>query len=198
MGAVAAARYTVTDPELGGVVLVSCPSRWKLPRNVRGVLAAGMTRTRPGRLLVARLSGVRLAPKWTNAVPPVALVAQLAIPVALVHGREDRFIACGGTRPTLHRPRLPRRLTMVPRMRHTFGPDSDRARARPRSTGRSPSPSPLPAEATRHACNWWVAVRAQGRYIVQPCGCRYLRSRRPNRAVASKTTCRGGCSTNGG
>ena len=130
MGAVAAARYATTDPDLAGVVLVSCPSRWKLPRNVRGVLAAGMTRTRPGRLLVSRLSGVRLAPKWTNAMPPVGLVAELELPVALVHGRQDRFIVCGDAAQLYAAAPEPRRLTMVPRMGHAFGPDAIRARAR--------------------------------------------------------------------
>jgi fermentation-respiration switch protein FrsA (DUF1100 family) len=83
-----------------------------------------MTRTRPGRLLVSRLSGVRLAPKWTNAMPPVGLVAQLALPVALVHGRDDRFIACSDAAELYAAAPEPRRLTMVPRMGHAFGPEA--------------------------------------------------------------------------
>jgi len=122
MGAIAAARYATTDPALTGVVLVSCPSRWRLPRNVRGILAAGMTRTRPGRLLVARLSGVRLAAKWTNPAPPVDLVAGLEMPVAYVHGRDDRFIAASDAADLYRATPEPRRLTMVPRMGHAFGP----------------------------------------------------------------------------
>src|SRR5438105_55112 len=50
MGAIAALRYAVTDGELAGVVTLSCPAGWSLPRNLRGVLAAAMTRTRMGRL----------------------------------------------------------------------------------------------------------------------------------------------------
>src|SRR6478752_2721726 len=55
MGAIATLRYAVSDPELAGVVSVSCPARWRLPRNVRGVVAAAMTRTGLGRRLTARL-----------------------------------------------------------------------------------------------------------------------------------------------
>ena len=31
MGAIAALRYAATDPELAGVVAVSCPAAWRLP-----------------------------------------------------------------------------------------------------------------------------------------------------------------------
>jgi alpha-beta hydrolase superfamily lysophospholipase len=122
MGAIAAARYATTDADLAGVVLVSCPAHWKLPRNVRGILAAGMTRTRPGRVLVSRLSGVRLAAKWTNAAPPVDLVGRLQLPVAFVHGRDDRFIASDDAADLYRATPEPRRLTMVPHMGHAFGP----------------------------------------------------------------------------
>jgi alpha-beta hydrolase superfamily lysophospholipase len=124
MGAIAAARCAASDPALDGVVLVSCPARWKLPRSVRGVLAAGMTRTRPGRLLVSRLSGVRVAAEWTNPAPPIALVAALDVPVAIVHGRDDRFIPAGNAAELYRVASDPRRLTVVPRMGHAFGPDA--------------------------------------------------------------------------
>ena len=57
MGAIAALRYAagpVVDPGLVGVVAVSSPAGWRLPRNARSVLAAGLTRTRLGRLLPER------------------------------------------------------------------------------------------------------------------------------------------------
>jgi alpha-beta hydrolase superfamily lysophospholipase len=124
MGAIAAARCAASDPTLDGVVLVSCPARWKLPRSIRGVLAAGMTRTRPGRLLVSRLSGVRVAASWTNPAPPVALVAALEVPLAIVHGRDDRFISVADAAELYRVAPDPRRLTVVPRMGHAFGPDA--------------------------------------------------------------------------
>src|SRR6478735_9254562 len=49
MGAIAALRYAATDPDLAGVVSISCPAAWRLPRSARGILGALMTRTPPGR-----------------------------------------------------------------------------------------------------------------------------------------------------
>src|SRR5438876_160050 len=53
MGAIGALRHAVTDPTLAGVVSVSCPARWRLPRNARGILSAGLTRTWVGRVMTA-------------------------------------------------------------------------------------------------------------------------------------------------
>jgi len=122
MGAIAALRYAVTDPELAGVVSVSCPAAWRLPRTWRGGLAALMTRTRTGRLLMHRLAGVRVAGKWTNPAPPIDLVGLLDVPVTFVHGADDRFIAADDARRLFDRAPEPRRLVVVPEMGHAFGP----------------------------------------------------------------------------
>jgi alpha-beta hydrolase superfamily lysophospholipase len=124
MGAIAAVRHAATDAALGGVVLVSCPARWRVPRNMRGVLATAMTRTAPGRRLVGRLSGVRIASKWTNPAPPLSLVARLEIPVAVVHGTDDRFISRRDAAELYRAAPSPRRLTIVPGMGHAFGPNA--------------------------------------------------------------------------
>src|SRR5207248_657895 len=70
MGAIAVLRHASDDPDLGGVVAVSSPALWRFPRNPRALLAAGLTRTPPGRLLAARWMGVRLAPRWSSAEAP--------------------------------------------------------------------------------------------------------------------------------
>jgi alpha-beta hydrolase superfamily lysophospholipase len=122
MGAIAALRYAATDPQLAGVVSVSCPSRWRLPRNARGVLAAAMTRTSAGRRLTTRLSGVRVAARWTAPAPPIALVPQLAIPAVFIHGTADRFIAPRDAAELFEAAGEPRRLVVVPDMGHAFDP----------------------------------------------------------------------------
>jgi pimeloyl-ACP methyl ester carboxylesterase len=122
MGAIAAVRYAVVDPELAGLVAVSCPAEWKLPRNVRGVLAAAMTRTPMGRRVVGRLSGVRISSKWTNAAPPLALVPRLRVPVAFVHGGADRFIDVRDAARLHDAAPEPKRLVIAPDMGHAFGP----------------------------------------------------------------------------
>ena len=85
MGAIAALRYAAHADGLAGVVSVSCPAQWRLPRNVQGVLAAGLTRTRVGRAVASRWMGVQVAPRWTNPEPPIIAslspVAHLALPL---------------------------------------------------------------------------------------------------------------------
>jgi alpha-beta hydrolase superfamily lysophospholipase len=122
MGAIAALRYAVTDDQLAGVVAVSCPARWRLPRNARGFLAAAMTRTAPGRRLTSRLSGVRVASRWTAPAPPIDLVPQLHVPATFVHGTLDKFIAVRDAAELFEAAPEPRRLRIVRDMGHAFGP----------------------------------------------------------------------------
>jgi alpha-beta hydrolase superfamily lysophospholipase len=124
MGAIAALRYAATDPGLAGVVAVSCPAAWRLPRSWRGALAAVMTRTRPGRAVTRRLSGVRVAGKWTNPAPPVDLVREIDVPVTFIHGRDDRFIAADDAQLLFDAACEPRRLVLVRGMGHAFGPEA--------------------------------------------------------------------------
>lgn len=127
MGAIAALRYAAAsgrDPRLAGVVLVSCPAAWRLPRNAHGVLATGLTRTRLGRALAARYLRVRVAARWTNPEPPSALVPRVSAPLALVHGAADRFIAVGDARELEALAVSPCRVDVVPGMGHAFDPRS--------------------------------------------------------------------------
>jgi alpha-beta hydrolase superfamily lysophospholipase len=124
MGAIAALRYAATDADLAGVVTVSCPSQWRLPRNVRGMLAAAMTRTGPGRRVTSRLVGVRVAGRWTNPEPPVALVPRVRAPLALVHGTADRFIPVRDAVELHDAATGPSRLDIVAGLGHAFEPPS--------------------------------------------------------------------------
>src|SRR5689334_22042475 len=124
MGAIAALRYAATDDDLAGVVTVSCPSHWRLPRNVRGVLAAAMTRTRPGRRLTSRLVRVRVASRWTNPEPPAALVPRVRAPYAIVHGTEDRFIPVRDAIELHDVAQSPSHLDIVAGLGHAFEPPS--------------------------------------------------------------------------
>jgi alpha-beta hydrolase superfamily lysophospholipase len=124
MGAIAALRYAATDPDLAGVVTVSCPSHWRLPRNVRGVLAAAMTRTGVGRRVTSRLCGVRVASRWTNPEPPAALVPRVRAPFAIVHGTEDRFIPVRDAVELHDAATSPSRIDIVAGLGHAFEPPS--------------------------------------------------------------------------
>jgi pimeloyl-ACP methyl ester carboxylesterase len=89
--------------------------------------AAGhaVTRTGFGRRLARRL-GVRLDRRWRWTEPPDRLAARLSVPLAVVHGADDRFMPAGeadilhgaGAGNEGHGGR--RRLDLVPGMGHAF------------------------------------------------------------------------------
>lgn len=92
MGAIAVIRHASRQDGAYGVVAVSCPARWRLPRNPTAVVAAVMTRTPVGRAALRRFAGVRVASRWTDPIPPIELVELVGVPITFVHGEADRFI----------------------------------------------------------------------------------------------------------
>ncbi len=121
MGAIAVLRHAAaSDAAVDGVVLVSCPARWSLPRNHRALLAAGITRTRLGRLVASRFLGVTVCPRWTNPEPPAALIGRVRVPVAVIHGDDDRFIPVSASHDLVAAAPGEARLWEVPGMGHAF------------------------------------------------------------------------------
>lgn len=120
MGAIAALRYAATDHELAGAVSLSSPARWRMPGSPSAVLAVLMTRTKIGRYLAARYLRVRIHPQWTNPPSPEALVPDIRVPLAVVHGQADSFIHTGEARRLAAAAMGPTRLELVPRMGHAF------------------------------------------------------------------------------
>ncbi|KAA0236431.1 MAG: hypothetical protein JJLCMIEE_00214 [Acidimicrobiales bacterium] len=120
MGAIAALRYATTDPMLAGVVSLSSPSHWRLPRTPVALLTTAMTRTRLGRRAVARWLRVRVAPRWTNPAPPARIVGRIRVPVAFIHGTKDHFIPERDARELYDQAVEPRFLDLVPGMGHGF------------------------------------------------------------------------------
>jgi alpha-beta hydrolase superfamily lysophospholipase len=122
MGAIASLRYAVADHHLAGVVAVSCPADWRLPLNIRTLLAVAMTRTRVGRRITTRLCGVRVAQRWANPRSPLQLAPELRVPVTYVHGTDDRFIPMRSAAQLYEATAAPRRIDIVRRMGHAFEP----------------------------------------------------------------------------
>jgi pimeloyl-ACP methyl ester carboxylesterase len=120
MGAIAVLRHASADATLDGVVTVSSPAQWKLPRNVRSVLAALMTRTQWGRSLAARHLKVRIDPTWTNAPAPEELVRLIQAPLGIVHGDADRMIPLSEAHRLLGSVAGRSRLDVVRGMGHAF------------------------------------------------------------------------------
>jgi uncharacterized protein len=124
LGAIAVLRYAVEVPdgpesELGGVVTVSSPAHWRLT-TPRTALAAALTRTGLGRRL-ARRRGVRLDRRWSRPEPPDALAARLTVPLAVVHGRDDRFMPTSEAQVLHDAAPGHRRLDLVTGMGHAYG-----------------------------------------------------------------------------
>jgi pimeloyl-ACP methyl ester carboxylesterase len=123
MGGIAVLRHAAeaTD-DVVGVVTVACPAEWKLPRNVRGVLAAWLTQTRSGRRLARSRLRVRIAPSITRGAPPAHVARSIAVPVAVVHGTADPFIATDAAELLHANVPGPSRLVVVEGLAHAFEP----------------------------------------------------------------------------
>ncbi|HEY8217568.1 MAG TPA: alpha/beta fold hydrolase [Acidimicrobiia bacterium] len=126
MGAIGALRYVVgaATSSVAGIVTVSCPARWTLPLNARGVLSAALTHTPPGRWIARRWLGVRIAQPGPRPAPPLELVPEVGCPLALVHGRADPFIPVADAELLHAAAREPRRLELVDGMGHAFTTES--------------------------------------------------------------------------
>lgn len=125
MGAIAALRHAAADPaRIGGVVAISCPARWRLPRNARGVLSAVLTQTPPGRYVARRSMRVRIARRLHRPAPPIDLVARLQAPLALVHGRVDPFISWTDAEVLHAAAPEPKHVTVVDDLAHAFQPEA--------------------------------------------------------------------------
>jgi pimeloyl-ACP methyl ester carboxylesterase len=123
MGAIATLRAAAEDPDLAGVVTVSCPARWRL-LSPQAAVAALLTRTRQGRRILRTRSGVRLSPSWDRPPPPVEVVPNVQCPVAVVHGLADRFVPSAEAKVLHGAASDPRRLELVPAMGHAFTVES--------------------------------------------------------------------------
>jgi alpha-beta hydrolase superfamily lysophospholipase len=122
MGAVAALRYAASgDRELAGVVSISAPATFRTPRSAPGALVIGLARTRLGRRIAKHHLHVRIAPTW-NAPPfPGELALSIVVPVAIVHGDQDRYIPTSDARAIFDACNSPHcRLELVPGMGHAF------------------------------------------------------------------------------
>ncbi|HEX7095476.1 MAG TPA: alpha/beta fold hydrolase [Acidimicrobiales bacterium] len=120
MGAIAVLRHAANAQDVTGIVSVSSPARWRIPRTPRAIAAAGLTQTALGRWIAARRLGVRLATEWTRPEPPVSLVRRITVPLAIVHGAADRFIRVNEARELARAAGARSKLLVVPGMGHAY------------------------------------------------------------------------------
>lgn len=122
MGGIAVLRHAAESNELAGVITVSSPAQWRLPRTARALLAAGVTQTGAGRRLAGRFLKVRLAPRGVRAEPPDQVAARIRVPTAVIHGLADRFIPVRAATDLYRALTGPRRMSLVPGMGHAYDP----------------------------------------------------------------------------
>lgn len=122
MGAVAVLRHSVSSANPLGVVTISSPDTWRLPPTARLALATFLTRTRVGRRVAARRMGVRVSTRWNHPAPPRELVSRLRLPLAIVHGLDDRMIPARAAVDLAAAAGGPVKLSLVPGMGHAFDP----------------------------------------------------------------------------
>jgi pimeloyl-ACP methyl ester carboxylesterase len=122
MGAIAVLRHAAECEGLAGVVTVSSPAGWQVPRTWRSMLAMVLTQTRTGRAVTARRLRTRVAPRGLMPEPPLALVERITAPIAFIHGARDRFILPTSAAELYAAAPEPRRLEIVPGMGHAYDP----------------------------------------------------------------------------
>lgn len=127
MGAIAVLEYAVGDPWLTGIVLVSTATSLRSVLTPRAAAAALLTRTRAGRMVARHRMSVRIAPVWQAAEPTTNQIRRLRVPVAIVHGRDDRFVRPRAALELYEAAAEPRRLDLVDGMGHSFGTAGDAA-----------------------------------------------------------------------
>ncbi len=125
MGAIGVLRHAAAAPgAVDAVVIGSCPARWTLPRNARGIASAALTHTPPGRWFARRSMGVRIAGRIDRPAPPIELVGGVEVPLAIVHGRVDPFIPVADAEALHEAARDPRRLVLVDDLAHAYEPEA--------------------------------------------------------------------------
>jgi pimeloyl-ACP methyl ester carboxylesterase len=122
MGAIAVLEYAPGHPQLAGIVLVSTATSWRSVLTLRAAAATALTRTRAGRMVARRTTGVRISPAWQAGERTTAQVARVQVPVAIIHGRADRLVRPSAAFELYKAAPEPRRLDLVDGMGHSFEP----------------------------------------------------------------------------
>lgn len=122
MGGIAVLNHVAGGTRACGAVLVATPALWQVPRTWQGMLSAVATQTGLGRAAVARWNGARIAVRPARGRPPAAQIRDARLPVAVIHGRDDRFLPSDAAHVLFAAAPPPKWLDLVPGMGHGFCP----------------------------------------------------------------------------
>lgn len=119
MGAFVALRHAGLGGRIDAVIAISSPADGREPRLTRARLLGRVIRSEHGRRLLVRY-GTRVDPLHAVVTPaPLDLAGAIApVPVAIIHGRRDRYVPVGDAYELYARLGEPRRLVILPQFGH--------------------------------------------------------------------------------
>ncbi len=118
MGAFIALRHAGLGGTVDAVVAISSPAVGRDPKLLRARLLRAAALSARGRRLLD-LYGTRVGSIPESITPPIDLVAQIApTPVAIVHGRRDRYVPLADAYALYERLGEPRRLVVLREFGH--------------------------------------------------------------------------------
>jgi uncharacterized protein len=122
MGAIAVVSHLANvqgdDRSVVGAVLVSAPARWRVRASALSLLNFVLTRNALGRWAAGKWLGVRIRPDWWLGETPESAISRIRVPVAVVHGTNDRLLAPSHARQLHGSGATANRLQLVEGMGH--------------------------------------------------------------------------------
>ncbi len=91
MGGISVLREAAYFGSSDAVVSISAPAEW-MGQQRRARLLGMLVTSRLGRYAAKRFFSTHVEPVWTSPPPPVELVADIHVPLLIVHGATDPFV----------------------------------------------------------------------------------------------------------
>jgi len=91
MGGIAVLREASYYGSSDAVVSISAPAEW-MGQQARARVLGMLVTSKLGRAVARRFFRTRVEPTWMSPPPPLELVADITIPMLIVHGATDPFV----------------------------------------------------------------------------------------------------------
>jgi pimeloyl-ACP methyl ester carboxylesterase len=117
MGGFVALRHAALGGAVDGVISISSPATANKPQLARARLLRRVVSTEQGRRLLVRY-GTRVGTPQPAALTPGDLAAIAPVPVAIVHGRRDRYVPVADAHALFEQLAEPRRLVVLEHFGH--------------------------------------------------------------------------------
>jgi uncharacterized protein len=91
MGGIAVLREAAYYGSSDAVVSISAPAEW-MGQQRRARMLGMLVTSKLGRGVARRFFGTRVEPAWMSPPPPVELIADIRVPILIVHGATDPYV----------------------------------------------------------------------------------------------------------